>query len=93
MVIEQAWLEASALAVVDLTRKQALNLSVQQMLSAEDTPTEATLIGQYLHPIRPVQPTLLASETYLCIDGGLTRKKLIDGVCALRPAADWQTAL
>ena len=76
-------LEVSALAVVDLARKQALNLSVQQTRSVEDTPTDATLIDQYLIHIRQVQPTLLASETYLCIDGGLTRKKLIDGVCAL----------
>jgi len=76
-------LEVSALAVIDLTRKQALNLSVRQTLPAEDTPSDATLIDQYLHHIQQVQPTLLASETYLCIDGGLTRKKLIDGVCAL----------
>ena len=79
---EKGW-EVSALAVVDLTRKQALNLSVQQTLSAEDRPTDATLIDQYLHHIRQVQPHLLPSETYRCIDGGLTRKKLIDGVCAL----------
>jgi len=76
-------LEVSALAVVDLTRKQALNLSVQQTLSTEAKPTEPTLIDQYLTHIRQVQPTLLPSETYLCVDGGLTRKKLIDGVCAL----------
>lgn len=76
-------LEVSALAVVDLTRKQALTLSVQQTLSAEDRPTDATLIDQYLNHIRQVQPSLLASETYLCVDGGLTRKKLIDGVRAL----------
>ena len=39
-------LEVSALAVVDLTRKQALNLSVQQTLSAEDRPTDAPSIGR-----------------------------------------------
>jgi hypothetical protein len=56
---------------------------VQQTLAAEDRPTETTLIDPYLRHICQVQPTLLASETYLCVDGGLTRKKLIDGVCAL----------
>jgi hypothetical protein len=76
-------LEVSALAVVDLTRKQALNLSVQQTRSPQVQPTATTLIDQYLSHIRQVQPRLLPSETYLCIDGGLTRKKLIDGVCAL----------
>lgn len=39
-------LEVSALAVVDLMRKQALNLSVQQTLSAEDRPTDAPSIGR-----------------------------------------------
>ena len=31
--------------------------------------------------IRQVQPFLLPCETYLCVDGGLTRKKRIDAVC------------
>lgn len=76
-------LEVSAVAVVDLGRNQALNLSVQQTIIEADRPTDETLIDQYVAHIRQVHPLLLANETYLCIDGGLTRKKLIDGVCAL----------
>lgn len=76
-------LELSALAIVDLGRNQALNLSVQQTRCAAESPHDATLIDQYLAHIRQARPYLLASETYLCIDGGLSRKKLIEGVCAL----------
>lgn len=74
-------LEISSLAVVDLTRNQGLSLSLQQTLSTDQTPTDETLIDQYVAHIRQVQPFLLPCETYLCVDGGLTRKKLIDAVC------------
>ena len=74
-------LDISSLAVVDLTRNQGLSLSVRQTRSSDQAPTDETLIDQYVAHIRQVQPFLLPCETYLCVDGGLTRKKRIDAVC------------
>lgn len=77
-------LEVSAVAVIDLTRNQGLTLSVQQTPPVDpDDEGEITLIDRYVDHLRQVQPHLLPSESYLCVDGGLARKKLLDGVCAM----------
>lgn len=75
-------LEVSVLAVIDVVRHQALTLSVRQTQPV-DPADEATLIDQYVEHIRQVWPQLEAAESYLCVDGGLARRKLLDGVCAL----------
>jgi hypothetical protein len=85
-------LEISCLAVVDLRHNQGLTLSVRQTLPKEEFHSPArphkreadeTLIDQYLDHIRAVRPSLASCEQYLCVDGGLVRIKLIDGVRAL----------
>ena len=74
-------LEVSALAVIDLQRNQGLTLSVRQTQPVAPGDKETTLIDRYVEHIQHVQPHLLPSESYLCVDGGLARKKLVDGVC------------
>lgn len=85
-------LEVSCLAVVDIVHNQGLTLSVRQTLAKEEyhssvasqaQEVDETLIDQYLDHIRSVRPKLSCCEQYLCVDGGLARTKLIDGVCAL----------
>ena len=85
-------LEVSCLAVVDIFHNQGLTLSVRQTLPKEEFHSSArpqesevdeTLIDQYLDHIRSARPFLASCEQYLCVDGGLARIKLIDGVCAL----------
>lgn len=85
-------LEISCLAVVDILHNQGLTLSVRQTLPKEEfrssakpqeQETDETHIDQYLDHIRAVRPVLASCEQYLCVDGGLARIKLIDGVCAL----------
>ena len=76
-------LEVSAVAVIDLQRNQALTLSVRQTQPADPNDEKATLIDQYVQHLQQIHPLLLPSESYICVDGGLARTKLIDGVCAL----------
>lgn len=76
-------LEVSALAVIDLTRNQGLTLSVQQTQPVDPGDEATTLIDRYVEHIQQVQPHLLLSESYLCVDGGLARKKFVDGVCGV----------
>lgn len=85
-------LEVSCLAIVDLLHNQGLTLSVRQTLpkaefhssvESQVQDVDETLIDQYLDHIRSVRPKLSCCEQYLCVDGGLVRTKLIDGVRAL----------
>ena len=76
-------LEISTVSVIDLTRNQALPLSVEQTQPVSDAEEGVSLIDRYVGHIRTVHPYLGPNESYICVDGGLARTKFIDGVCEL----------
>ena len=76
-------LEISTVAIIDLTRNQGLTLSVKQTQPVSQDEESVTLMDRYVDHIRQIQPHLLPRESHICVDGGLARKKFIDGVCEI----------
>lgn len=77
-------LEISTLAWVDVSHNSAYALSVEQTPPAPTHATEETRIDSYLAQIQHVVTTQpLAGLTYLAVDGYFSKKKFVDGICAL----------
>jgi hypothetical protein len=76
-------LEISAIAVVDVDRKQAYTLSVQQTPVARVS-VETTRIDYYLEQLQATHPYLPNSARYVVADGFYSKIKWVDGVTALK---------
>jgi len=82
-------LEVSAMAVVDVNRKIAYNLSVQQTpatsrSSGKTEQPETTRIDHYLAQLKSTIPYLPSSLDYVVADGFYTKIKWVDGVSNLK---------
>lgn len=77
-------LEIATLAWVDVTDNSAYTLSVEQTSPAPQSGTEETRIDTYLaHIARVVTTQPLQELKYLAVDGYFSKKKFVDGICAL----------
>jgi hypothetical protein len=77
-------LEIATLAWVDVTQNSAYTLSVEQTSPASHRDTEDTRIDAYLsHIARVVTTQPLQALKYLAVDGYFSKKKFVDGICAL----------
>jgi DDE superfamily endonuclease len=77
-------LEIATLAWVDVTHNSAYVLSVEQTPSAPQGDTEETRIDTYLAQIEHVVTTQpVQALKYLVADGYFSKKKFVDGICAL----------
>jgi hypothetical protein len=77
-------LEIATLAWVDVTQNSAYILSVEQTSPAPHRDTEDTRIDAYLsHIARVVTTQPLQALKYLAVDGYFSKKKFVDGICAL----------
>jgi hypothetical protein len=84
----QKGLEASLVSVVDVTAHTAYALSVRQTPVApgeqtEPAKVEETRVDAYLHHLRAVREDLPVQVRHVAVDGAFTRRKFVDGVCAL----------
>jgi hypothetical protein len=82
-------LEISAMVVVDINRKAAYNLSVQQTpanIPSENKTEqlETTRINHYLNQLEATVPYFPTSLRYVVADGFYTKAKWINGVCDLK---------
>ena len=77
-------MELATLAWIDVTHNSAYTLSVEQTSPAPQSGTEETRIDTYLaHIARVVTTQPLQALKYLTVDGYFSKKKFIDGICAL----------
>jgi DDE superfamily endonuclease len=77
-------LEIAPLAWIAVTHNSAYTLSVEQTSPAPQSGTEETRIDTYVaHIARVVTPQPLPALKYLAVDGYVSNKKCVDGVCAL----------
>ena len=77
-------LELATLAWIDVTQNSAYTLSVEQTSPALQSGTEESRIDTYLaHIARVVTTQPLQALTYLAVDGYFSKKKFVDGICAL----------
>ena len=77
-------LEIAALAWIDVTHNSAYTLSVEQTAPAPQRDAEETRIDTYLaHITRVVTTQPLQTLKYLAVDGYFSKKKFVDGICAL----------
>jgi DDE superfamily endonuclease len=77
-------LEIATLAWVDVTHNSAYTLSVEQTSPAPHSDAEETRIDGYLaHIARVVTTQSLQTLKYLAVDGYFSKKKFVDGICAL----------
>jgi hypothetical protein len=76
--------EIATLAWIDVTQNSAYTLSVEQTSPAPPRSTEETRIDTYLaHIARVVTTQPLQALKSLAVDGYCSKKKFVDGVCAL----------
>ena len=77
--------EIATLAWIDVTHNSAYTLSVEQTSSAApQRDAEETRIDTYLaHITRVVTTQPLQALKYLAVDGYFSKKKFVDGICAL----------
>ncbi len=77
-------LEIATLAWIDVTHNSAYTLSVEQTAPAPQSGAEETRIDAYLaHVARVVTTQPLQALKYLAVDGYFSKKKFVDGICAL----------
>jgi len=77
-------LEIATLAWIDVTHNSAYTLSVEQTSPMPQSGTEETRIDTYVAHIAHVVTTQpLQALKYLAVDGYFSKKKFVDGVCAL----------
>jgi hypothetical protein len=90
----QKGLEIASLAVVDIAKNQALNLSARQTLAQErgesagtedasDDKAKQSRMQHYLEHIKAVRPYLLDCEHYLTVDGSFANEHFLNSVTAL----------
>ena len=77
-------LEMATLAWIDVTHNSAYTLSVEQTSPAPQRDAAETRIDTYLaHITRVVTTQPLQALKYLAVDGYFSKKKFVDGICAL----------
>jgi hypothetical protein len=77
-------LELATLAWIDVTYNSAYTLSVAQTAPAPQSSAEETRIDTSLaHSARVVTTQPLQALKYLVVDGDFSKKKFVDGICAL----------
>jgi DDE superfamily endonuclease len=77
-------LEIATLAWIEVTPNRAYTLSVEQTSPAPQSGTEETRIEtDVAHIARVVTTQPLQALKYLAVDGYFSKKKFVDGVCAL----------
>ena len=76
--------EIATLAWIDVTHNSAYTLSVEQTSPAPHSDAEETRIAISLaHMARVVTPQSLQGRKDLAVDGYFSKKKFVDGICAL----------